>query len=68
MSMCERFFFLVIPLLHITKSLSARYPLLCGALLRFITLQIRPAILAIRSAKNENGAGRLNLAILTFQL
>ena len=45
--MCERFCLLVVPPLHITTSLSARHPILCGALLRLKMLQIRPAIQAI---------------------
>ena len=49
-SMCERFCLFVVSPLHITTSLSARHPLLCGALLRFEILQIRPAIVGIRSA------------------
>ena len=46
----RKILFACCPPLHITTSLSARHPLLCGALLRFEILQIRPAIRAIRSA------------------
>ena len=38
------------PPLHMTTSLPARHPLLCGVLLPFEILQIRPTIRAIRSA------------------
>ena len=50
MSMCENFCLPSVASLHITTNLFARHPPLCGALLQFEILQIRPAIVAIHSA------------------